>query len=88
MSHNGVETIVSRLFFRVSLQSAFHGESERKHHDGGRLAFTGTPEQRAADIRAWADAGVTTMMVNVTANDLSQMLDRMEAFSQEVMPLV
>ena len=72
----------------LAYNCAFHRESAQEHRDGGRLAFTGTPEQRAEDIRALAAAGVTTMMVNVTANDLGQMLERMEAFASEVMPLV
>ena len=66
---------------------AFHSETEQTHIDGGRLTFTGTAEQRAADINALREAGVTTMMVNVTSPDLGEMLDRMERFSTEVMPL-
>ncbi len=72
----------------LAYNCAFHDESERTRPEGGRLAFTGSPQQRAEDITALADAGVTTMMVNVTANDLDRMLARMEAFAAEVMPLV
>jgi hypothetical protein len=50
--------------------------------------MTGTGEQRAADARAFAEAGCQVMMVNLTSNDRQQMLDRMEAFAAEVMPHV
>ncbi len=72
----------------LAYNCAFHDETERTRPEGGRLAFTGSPQQRAEDIAALADAGVSTMMVNVTANDLDRMLARMEAFAAEVMPLV
>lgn len=67
---------------------AFHDEVAQKNRDGGRQLFTGSPEQRAQDISALGDTGVTTMMMNVTATDLGSMLERMEAFSAEVMVLL
>lgn len=67
---------------------AFHDETERRRPDGSRLAFTGSPEQRAGDIAAFAAAGVTTLMVNVTAPELGRMLERMAVFAEQVMPLV
>lgn len=72
----------------LAYNCAFHEETAREHRDGGRLLFTGSPEQRAGDIDALAEAGVTTMIVNVTAPELAPMLERVEAFSTEVMPLV
>lgn len=72
----------------ITYNCAFHLETAKQRDDGTRLSFTGTAEQRAEDIRAFAGAGVSTMMVNVTATDLNQMLDRMEAFARDVMPLV
>lgn len=72
----------------LAYNCAFHLEREQHRPDGGRLAFTGSPQQRAEDIAALGAAGVRTLMVNVTANDLGQMLDRMESFAAEVMPLV
>jgi probable F420-dependent oxidoreductase len=71
----------------LAYNCAFHEETERSHRDGGRLMFTGTAEQRAADVVAIAEVGVSTLMVNVTATDLGRMLERMEAFAAEVMPL-
>lgn len=67
---------------------AFHNESQQLRQDGSRLILTGTPEQRAGDIRAFADAGVKVMMANVMATELTPMLERMEAFAKDVMPLV
>ncbi|MDH3308130.1 MAG: LLM class F420-dependent oxidoreductase [Acidimicrobiia bacterium] len=72
----------------LAYNCAFHNETAQDGRDGGRLLFTGSPEQRAEDIGALRDVGVSTMMVNVTANDRGQMLERMAAFSEEVMPLV
>ena len=61
---------------------------EQEHADGGRQSFTGSPEQRAEDIRSFAEAGVSTMIVNVAANDKNAMLTRMAEFAENVMPLV
>ncbi len=72
----------------LAYNCAFHDETEQQHLDGGRLLFTGSAQQRAEDIRTLADTGVSTMMVNVTATDLGHMLERMQAFSEDVMPLV
>ena len=72
----------------LAYNCAFHDEVAQKNRDGGRQLFTGSPEQRAKDISALSDTGVTTMMMNVTATDLGSMLERMEAFSTEVMVLL
>lgn len=73
---------------QLAYNCAFHSETERPSANGGRLAFTGTPEQRVEDIAALGDAGVTTLMINVTSTDRVEMLERMQAFSEQVMPLV
>lgn len=72
----------------LTYNCAFHSETEQPHRDGGRLIFTGTAEQRAGDIAAFTEAGVSMMVLNLTANEEAAMLDRMEAFSKDVMPLV
>jgi probable F420-dependent oxidoreductase len=73
----------------LSYNCAFHHHQEQPSVAGdGRQSFTGTPEQRAADIHAFAAAGVSNMMVNVTAFELTPMLERMEEFASNVMPLV
>ncbi|MFP6725779.1 MAG: LLM class F420-dependent oxidoreductase [Alphaproteobacteria bacterium] len=72
----------------LAYNCAFHTDQEQEHMDGGRLICTGSPEQRAEDIKRFADAGTTSMIINVVANDLSAMLDRMEEFATRVMPLL
>ena len=72
----------------LAYNCAFHDERAQEHAGGGRLLFTGTPEQRADDIAALAETGVSTMMINVAAPALTPMLDRMQAFSDDVMPLL
>ena len=56
--------------------------------DGGRLICTGSPEQRAEDIKRIADAGTTSMIINVVAIVFSAMLVRMEEFATRVLPLL
>ena len=70
----------------LAYHCAFHSEAVQEHRDGGRLLFTGSPEQRAGDIAALAGTGVTTMMVRFDTPDITQMLERMQAFSEDVMP--
>lgn len=72
----------------LAYNCTFHDETAQQHKDGGRLCLTGTPEQRAGDIQAFAEIGTGTMIVNVVSNDLQEMLDRMEAFATDVMPLL
>ncbi len=71
---------------RLAYHCAFHDTAIQEHRDGGRLLFTGSPEQRAGDIAALAGTGVTTMMMRFTTADLTQMLEQMQAFSEDVMP--
>ncbi|MCZ6605703.1 MAG: LLM class F420-dependent oxidoreductase [Alphaproteobacteria bacterium] len=72
----------------LAYNCAFHSAREQRHEDGSRLAFTGSPEQRAEDIRAFEEIGLKVMMVNLTANDLDVMVERMESFANEVMALL
>ena len=72
----------------LAYNCAFHTDQEQEHMDGGRLICTGSPEQRAEDIKRFSDAGTTSMIINVVANDLSAMLDRMEEFATRVLPLL
>ena len=72
----------------LAYNCAFHTDQEQEHIDGGRLICTGSPEQRAEDIKRFADAGTTSMIINVVANDLAAMLDRMEEFATRVLPLL
>ncbi len=71
----------------LAYNSPYHSEAAQEL-DGQRIAMTGTAEQRAADARAFAEAGCEVMMVNLTADSRQQMLERMEAFAASVMPHV
>jgi len=73
----------------LSYNCAFHNHVAQAGMDGqARQCFTGSPEQRAEDVRAFAAAGVRNMMLNVTAMELPAMLERMHEFAENVMPLV
>jgi probable F420-dependent oxidoreductase len=72
----------------LAYNCAFHSAVEQTHIDGGRLICTGSAQQRAEDINAFAQAGTTSMIMNLVANDLNEMLDRMEEFATGVVPLV
>lgn len=72
----------------LAYNCAFHSTQEQQHQDGGRLICTGGAAQRAEDINAFAQAGTTSMIMNLVADDLNEMLDRMEEFAAEVMPRV
>lgn len=70
----------------LSYNCAFHSAEEAEHVDGGRQMFTGSAQLRIDDIQKFAGCGVSNMIVNVSANDLTEMLDRMEEFASNVMP--
>ena len=72
----------------LAYNCAFHLEQEKQRADGRRLMFTGSARQRAEDIDALAEAGVTTMILSLADNDRDVMLGRLEAFSSDVMPLL
>ena len=72
----------------LSYNCAFHNAEAQEHIEGGRQLFTGAPEQRAEDILALGNLGVTTMIINVGSNDKNEMLDRMSEFSENVIPLL
>ncbi len=73
---------------RLAYNSPLHLETERKMDDSSRMPMTGSASDRVADIKAFEEAGMEMMVINLTANDRQQMLDRMEAFAAEVMPNV
>ncbi len=72
----------------LAYNCAFHNEIAQTDSQGQRQLFTGSAEQRAADIDALAAVGVTTMIMAVTAPGLEATIERMQAFSEDVMPLV
>jgi probable F420-dependent oxidoreductase len=55
--------------------------------DGGRRPFSGTAEQVADDIRAFAAIGVDELILDFRGESLGESLERMERFAAEVRPL-
>lgn len=53
---------------------------------GGRLSFTGSAEEIAADAAGYRDAGVRHVVISFETNDLSDALARIDGFAAEVMP--
>ena len=53
-----------------------------------RMLMQGIPEQIAADIRQYQDAGVRNFIVNFSATSISEQLECMEKFSREVVTLI
>ena len=52
---------------------------------GGRRRFSGSPDQVLQDVQTYSDIGVDHLIFDIREPDLSQSLERMEWFAQEVM---
>ena len=72
----------------LGYNAPFHTTEEQKGSHGARQIMTGAAADRAADIAALKDLGVTTFVVNLLAADLPATLDRLREFAGEVMPKV
>jgi len=59
----------------------------RPGSDGKRLAFTGTAADVAADIDARGRLGVRHLSLTFQGGSLTETLDRMQQFAEDVMPL-
>jgi alkanesulfonate monooxygenase SsuD/methylene tetrahydromethanopterin reductase-like flavin-dependent oxidoreductase (luciferase family) len=53
---------------------------------GERPMFQGTPDEVAADIRTYADLGVTHFVWDPTHQDLPSVLDNLARFAHDVVP--
>lgn len=53
---------------------------------GGRMTFTGSPAEIAADARAFAAAGVQHIIVGFESHDLADAVSRVERFAAEIVP--
>lgn len=60
----------------------------RQDEMGMRSCFTGSADEIAEDVRAYAAAGARHCVIGFESNDLSFALDRIEAFARDVMPKV
>jgi probable F420-dependent oxidoreductase len=61
-------------------------ELAAKAIEGVRAPFSGSREQVIEDIRAYRAAGVTGMTTSFRARSLSEQLQKMEEFAQEIVP--
>jgi alkanesulfonate monooxygenase SsuD/methylene tetrahydromethanopterin reductase-like flavin-dependent oxidoreductase (luciferase family) len=56
--------------------------------DGGNWPLSGTPDEQAADIRAYAEAGLDELMLSLNARTLGEYLVMLRRFMREVVPRV
>ena len=67
--------------------AGWYDDSEEKSgRDGGRMVFTGTPDQVVSDIREFEVLGVRHLIFGLTGSTPEETLDRMERFATEVKP--
>lgn len=66
-----------------------------RHMPGGRSApggprpvLTGTPDEQAADLRAYQDAGLDEFMLSIPARNLDDLFRHLRAFMRQVVPRV
>jgi hypothetical protein len=57
-----------------------------RNDSGARIPFYGEAAQTIDDIRAYEAEGMTGMTMHFQANDLSQSLENMQRFAEDVMP--
>lgn len=73
----------------AKIDTAMFAPTYRLGAEGGgdRNPFAGSAEQIAADARAYADAGLSHLIIGFEDNDLQRALDTIEGFAKEVVPL-
>lgn len=65
-----------------------HMPAGRARPGGARPPLTGSPAEQAADIRAYAEAGVDELMLSLPWRSLGELLASLRAFMREVAPRV
>ena len=63
----------------------------RVQYDGppdSSYALRGSPEEMAAEVRAWAEIGVGHLALSFQATDPDEVVSRAERFDRDVVPLV
>lgn len=56
--------------------------------DAGRPALSGSAEEQAADVRAYAAAGLDELMLSLPARSMDELLGQLRTFMREVAPRV
>jgi hypothetical protein len=54
--------------------------------DGGRWPLTGSIEESAAELAAFAQAGCDEIMLSWGAREVEDLVDRLASFRQQVVP--
>ena len=54
----------------------------------GRSPLSGTPDEQAADVRAWAEAGLDELMLSVPGRTVADLVGQWRAFMRDVAPRV
>lgn len=65
-----------------------HMPGGRTRPGGGEWPLSGTAEEQAADVRAYAEAGLDELMLSLPARNLDDLLGRLRTFMREVAPRV
>jgi probable F420-dependent oxidoreductase len=65
-----------------------HMPGGRTSPSGPRMPLTGSADEQAADIRAYAEAGVDELMLSLAARSLDELLGTLRQFMREVAPRV
>ena len=65
-----------------------HMPGGRTRPEGGRWPLTGTPDDQAADLRAYRDAGLDEFMLSLPARDVADLVAQLKSFMREVAPRV
>jgi probable F420-dependent oxidoreductase len=65
-----------------------HMPGGRTRPDSGRWPLSGTAEEQAADIRAYAEAGLDELMLSLNARTLGDYVGMLRRFMREVAPRV
>lgn len=73
---------------QIAYSAAWYDDPGARMAPGrGNRCFAGTPEQVAADIRAFEKLGVRHLMMGFQRDTLAETIERMQRFAEEVMPL-
>jgi probable F420-dependent oxidoreductase len=65
-----------------------HMPGGRTRPGGGAWPLSGTPEEQAADIRAYAEAGLDELILSLPARSVPELLQQLRRFMREVAPRV
>jgi alkanesulfonate monooxygenase SsuD/methylene tetrahydromethanopterin reductase-like flavin-dependent oxidoreductase (luciferase family) len=65
-----------------------HMPGGRTQPEGGRWPLSGTPDEQAADLRAYRDAGLDEFMLSLPARSVTELIAQLKAFMREVAPRV